>query len=387
LTRVFVLSKALEIMSKRDLYEVLGVAKSADEKEIKKAYRRMAMKFHPDRNPDDKDAESKFKEVNEAYEVLSDSQKRQAYDQFGHAGIDGQSGFGGGGAGAGSFSDIFGDVFGDIFGGSAGGRGRSSVQRGSDLKYNLELTLEEAVRGIEKNIRVPTLVNCNTCDGSGAKKGTSPVTCTTCGGSGQVRMQQGFFAVQQTCPACSGAGKIIKDPCTSCYGRGVKEETKTLNVKIPPGVDTGDRIRLSGEGEAGRHGGPAGDLYVEVHVKRHEIFERDGANLYCEVPISFAEAALGGELEVPTLDGRVKLKIPTETQTGKLFRLRGKGVKPVRGHSVGDLMCRVVVETPVHLTARQKELLTEFQESLEGKKHSPKSKGWFDGVKKFFGES
>ena len=374
-------------MSKRDLYEVLGVSKGADEKEIKKAYRRLAMKYHPDRNPDDKEASAKFQELSEAYEILSDSQKRQAYDQFGHAGVDGQGGFGGGGAGAGSFSDIFGDVFGDIFGGGGGGgRSRSSVQRGSDLKYNLELTLEEAVRGIEKTIRVPTLVNCDTCDGSGAKKGTSPVTCTTCGGAGQVRMQQGFFAVQQTCPACSGAGKIIKDPCGSCYGRGVKEETKTLNVKVPPGVDTGDRIRLSGEGEAGRNGGPAGDLYVEIHVKKHAIFERDGANLYCEVPISIAEAALGGELEVPTLDGRVKLKIPTETQTGRLFRLRGKGVKPVRGHAVGDLMCRVVVETPVNLTSRQKELLEELQESLEGKKHSPKSKGWFDGVKKFFGE-
>jgi len=374
-------------MSKRDYYEVLGLQKGADEKEIKKAYRRMAMKFHPDRNPDDKEAESKFKEVSEAYEVLSDSQKRQAYEQFGHAGVDGQGGFGGQGGGAGSFSDIFGDVFGDIFGGSGGGRGHSSVQRGSDLKYNMELTLEEAVRGIEKTIRVPSLANCKTCDGSGAKKGTSPISCTTCGGSGQVRMQQGFFAVQQTCPACSGAGKIIKDPCGTCYGRGVKEETKTLNVKIPPGVDTGDRIRLSGEGEAGRNGGPSGDLYVEVHVKRHDIFERDGANLYCEVPISIAEAALGGELEVPTLEGRVKLKIPTETQTGKLFRLRGKGVKPVRGHAVGDLMCRVVVETPVNLTARQKELLSELQESLDGKKHSPRSKGWFDGVKKFFGES
>ena len=370
-------------MSQRDYYEILGVAKGTDEKEIKKAYRRMAMKFHPDRNPDDKESEGKFKEINEAYEVLSDSQKRQAYDQFGHAGVNGQAGQGG--QGAGGFSDIFGDVFGDIFGGS-GGRGRSSVQRGSDLKYNMELTLEEAVRGIEKTIRIPSLANCGICAGSGAKKGTSPISCTTCGGSGQVRMQQGFFAVQQTCPACSGAGKIIKDPCTGCYGRGVKEETKTLNVKVPPGVDTGDRIRLSGEGEAGRHGGPAGDLYVEVHVKQHEIFERDGANLYCEVPISMTEAALGGELEVPTLEGRVKLKIPHETQTGKLFRLRGKGVKPVRGQAVGDLMCRVVIETPVHLTARQKELLQELQQSLEGKKHSPRSKGWFDGVKKFFDE-
>ena len=373
-------------MSKRDYYEVLGVERGADEKDIKKAYRRMAMKYHPDRNPGDEEAEAKFKELSEAYDVLADPSKRSAYDQFGHAGVDGQGGFGGGGAGAGhgSFSDIFGDVFGDIFGG--GGGRRSSVQRGADLKYNLELTLEEAVRGTEKTIKVPTLVNCDTCEGSGAKKGTQPATCSTCGGIGQVRMQQGFFAVQQTCPACSGTGKIIKDPCNSCYGRGVKEETKTLSVKIPPGVDTGDRIRLSGEGEAGRNGGPAGDLYVEVHVKKHSIFEREGPNLYCEVPISYADAALGGEMEVPTLDGRVKLKIPAETQTGRLFRLRGKGVTPVRGGGVGDLLCRVVVETPVNLNARQKELLSELQESMDGKKHSPRSKGWFDGVKKFFEE-
>ncbi|MHA7879882.1 MAG: molecular chaperone DnaJ [Saccharospirillum sp.] len=372
-------------MSKRDYYEVLGVERGADEKDIKKAYRRMAMKYHPDRNPGDAEAEAKFKELSEAYEVLADGQKRAAYDQFGHAGVDGQSGFGGGqGAGHGSFSDIFGDVFGDIFGG--GGGRRSSVQRGSDLKYNLEMSLEEAVRGIEKTIKVPTLVACDVCDGSGAKKGTQPQTCSTCGGVGQVRMQQGFFAVQQTCPTCNGKGRIIKDPCNSCYGRGVKEETKTLNVKIPAGVDTGDRIRLTGEGEAGRNGGPAGDLYVEVRVKQHAIFERDGANLYCEVPISIAEAALGGELEVPTLEGRVKLKIPAETQTGRLFRLRGKGVTPVRGGGIGDLLCRVVVETPVNLNQKQKELLRELQESLEGKKHSPKSKGWFDGVKKFFEE-
>lgn len=373
-------------MSKRDYYEVLGVERGADEKEIKKAYRRMAMKYHPDRNPGDSEAEARFKELSEAYEVLADGQKRAAYDQFGHAGVDGQSGFGGGhGGGHGSFSDIFGDVFGDIFGGGGGGR-RSSVQRGSDLKYNLEMSLEEAVRGIEKTIKVPTLVNCDVCDGSGAKKGTQPQTCSTCGGVGQVRMQQGFFAVQQTCPTCGGNGRIIKDPCNACYGRGVKEETKTLNVKIPAGVDTGDRIRLTGEGEAGRNGGPAGDLYVEVRVKKHAIFEREGANLYCEMPISIAEAALGGELEVPTLEGRVKLKIPAETQTGRLFRLRGKGVTPVRGGGVGDLLCRVVVETPVNLSHKQKEMLREFQDSLEGTRHSPKSKGWFDGVKKFFEE-
>ena len=374
-------------MSKRDYYEVLGVERGADEKEIKKAYRRMAMKCHPDRNPGDSEAEAKFKELSEAYEVLADGQKRAAYDQFGHAGVDGQSGFGGGhGGGHGSFSDIFGDVFGDIFGGSGGGGRRSSVQRGSDLKYNLEMSLEEAVRGIEKTIKVPTLVNCEVCDGSGAKKGTQPQTCSTCGGVGQVRMQQGFFAVQQTCPTCGGNGRIIKDPCNACYGRGVKEETRTLNVKIPAGVDTGDRIRLSGEGEAGRNGGPSGDLYVEVRVKKHAIFEREGANLYCEMPISIAEAALGGELEVPTLEGRVKLKIPAETQTGRLFRLRGKGVTPVRGGGIGDLLCRVVVETPVNLNQRQKELLRELQDGLEGTKHSPKSKGWFDGVNKFFEE-
>lgn len=373
-------------MSKRDYYDVLGVERGADEKEIKKAYRRMAMKFHPDRNPGDAESEAKFKELSEAYEVLADPQKKAAYDQFGHAGVDGQSGFGGGGgAGAGSFSDIFGDVFGDIFGG--GGGRRSSVQRGSDLKYNLELTLEEAARGTEKTLKVPTLVNCDTCGGSGAKKGTQPTTCSTCNGIGQVRMQQGFFAVQQTCPSCSGTGHIIQDPCSSCYGRGVKEETKTLNVKIPAGVDTGDRIRLSGEGEAGRNGGPAGDLYVEAHVKKHAIFEREGTNLLCEVPIGFAEAALGGELEVPTLEGRVKLKIPAETQTGRLFRLRGKGIQSVRGGVTGDLLCRVVVETPVNLTQRQKELLEELNTSLnDGKKHSPRSKGWFDGVKKFFEE-
>ena len=372
-------------MSKRDYYEVLGVAKGTDGKEIKKAYRRMAMKYHPDRNPDDKEAEAKFKEVSEAYEVLSDDQKRQAYDQYGHDAVNGQGsqGFGGGG----DFSDIFGDVFGDIFGGGGGGGRRSHVQRGSDLRYNLELSLEEAVKGCEKKIKVPTLVACSPCDGSGAKKGTQPTTCTVCGGSGQVRMQRAFFAVQQTCHACGGTGKMIKEPCPECRGRGAKEETKTLNVKVPAGVDTGDRIRLTGEGEAGTHGGPPGDLYVQVHVKKHAIFERDGADLYCEVPISFVDAALGGELEVPTLEGKIRLKVPAETQTGKLFRLRGKGVAPVRGGNIGDLMVRVVIETPVNLSNKQKELLKEFQESIDGgSKHSPKKTGWFDGVKRFFEE-
>jgi len=372
-------------MSKRDYYEVLGVAKGADSKEIKKAYRKMAMKYHPDRNPDDKKAEESFKEVNEAYEILSDDQKRGAYDQYGHAGVE-QGGFGGGGGGQGGFSDIFGDVFGDIFGGGGGGGGRrSSVQRGSDLRYSLDMSLEEAVNGVEKKIKVPTLVSCNTCDGSGAKKGSSVKTCPTCGGAGQVRMQQGFFAVQQTCPTCNGKGKVIEDPCDVCHGSGVNKETKTLSVKIPAGVDTGDRIRLSGEGEAGPNGGPSGDLYVEVSVKRHAIFERDGSDLYCEMPISFAQAALGGEIEVPTLEGRVKLKVPAECQSGKTFRLRGKGVKSVRGGSIGDLMVQLNIETPVNLNAKQKELLRNFQESVDGgKKHSPKANGWLDGVKKFF---
>jgi molecular chaperone DnaJ len=373
-------------MSKRDYYEVLGVARDIDPKELKKAYRKLAMKYHPDRNPDDKDAEAKFKEATEAYEVLSDEQKRAAYDQYGHAGVD-QGAGGGAYGGNANFSDIFGDVFGDIFGAAGGGRGgRGGPSRGSDLRYTLELTLEEAVRGVDKKIRIPTLANCETCNGSGAKPGTKPKTCTTCHGQGQIRMQQGFFSVQQTCPSCRGQGTFIEEPCTSCHGRGVKEETKTLSVKIPAGVDTGDRIRLAGEGEAGAMGGPSGDLYVQVSVREHSLFHRDGRNLYCDVPISIVDAALGGELEVPTLDGRVKLKIPAETQSGKLFRLRGKGVAPVRGGAAGDLLCRVQVETPVNLNDEQKDLLMKFQASLTGEKHSPQKKSWFEGVKKFFEE-
>jgi len=373
-------------MAKRDYYEVLGISKDASAAELKKAYRRVAMKHHPDRNPGDKAAEDKFKEASEAYEILSDPQKRAAYDQFGHAGVDQNAGMGGaGGAGGfGNFSDIFGDVFGDIFGGGRGGRG--GPRRGADLRYNLQLSLEDAVRGTSVEIKVPTLVACDTCDGSGAKKGTSPKTCTTCGGMGQVRMQQGFFSVQQPCPSCQGKGTLITDPCGSCGGQGRMEETKKLSVKVPAGVDTGDRIRLSGEGEAGAAGGPAGDLYVEVHVKPHDIFQRDGRDLYCEVPVSFIDAALGGELEVPTLDGRVKLKVPQETQTGKLFRLRGKGVTPVRGGPRGDLMCRVVVETPVNLTNKQKDLLREFQGTMKGSKNSPRQSSWFDGMKNFFSD-
>jgi len=369
-------------MSKRDYYEVLGVDRSASDQEVKKAYRRVAMKYHPDRNPDDADADAKFKEATEAYDVLMDKEKRAAYDQFGHAGVDQAAGAGG--FQGGSFSDIFGDVFGDIFGG--GGARRGGPQRGSDLRYTLEISLEEAVRGTTTEIRVPSLQHCGTCDGSGAKPGTSPVTCGSCGGSGQVRMQQGFFQVQQTCPKCRGRGKTISDPCIDCRGQGLVEKTKTLSVKVPPGVDTGDRIRLSGEGEAGPSGGPPGDLFVQISVKQHPLFERDGRHLFCEIPINFVDAALGGELEVPTLDGRVKLKIPAETQTGKMFRLRGKGVQPVRGGPVGDLMCRAVIETPVNLSAKQKQLLEEFRSTLTagGNDQSPRQSSWFEGVKSFF---
>lgn len=371
-------------MSKRDYYEVLGVNKGADDKEIKKAYKRLAMKYHPDRTQGDKAMEEKFKEVQEAYEILSDEQKKAAYDQYGHAGVDPNRG---GGAGGADFGDIFGDVFGDIFGGGRRGGGQSRAQRGADLRYNLEMSLEDAVRGKSVDIKVPTWVSCDSCDGSGAKKGTQAKSCPTCHGAGQVTMRQGFFAVQQTCPTCSGRGKIIPDPCTKCHGEGRVEKTKTLAVKIPAGVDTGDRIRLTGEGEAGMHGAPAGDLYVQVHVKDHPIFVRDGNNLACEVPISFSIAALGGEIDVPTLDGRVKLKIPAETQTEKMFRLRGKGVQSVRGGGVGDLVCKVVVETPVNLSDKQKDLLRQLDESWGGEseaRHRPKSKGFFDGVKKFF---
>ena len=357
-------------MSKRDYYEVLGISRDASEAELKKAFRRLAMKHHPDRNTDDSEgSEAKFKEAKEAYEVLSDANKRAAYDQYGHAGVDPSMG-GRPGAGGG-FEDIFGDVFGDIFGG--GGRRGQRAQRGSDLQYNLELSLEDAVFGTEVKIRVPTLVACKTCSGSGAKEGTSATTCTTCHGAGQVRMQQGFFAVQQTCPQCRGKGKMISDPCPDCHGQGRKQEQKTLSVKVPAGVDTGDRIRLANEGEAGEQGAPNGDLYVQMHVKPHDIFTRDDNDLFCEMPISIGTATLGGEIEVPTLNGKLRLKIPSETQTGKLFRMRGKGVKPVRGGATGDLLCRVNVETPVKLSNKQKDLLKKFEESIQesSSKHSP----------------
>ncbi|CED58830.1 molecular chaperone DnaJ [Moritella viscosa] len=369
-------------MSKRDYYEVLGVSRDASEKDVKKAYKRLAMKFHPDRTKGDKAMEEQFKEVKEAYEVLNDAQKKAAYDQYGHAGVNQQGGHGG----QGDFGDIFGDVFGDIFGG--GGRGRQQrAARGSDLRYNMELTLEEAVRGVSKTIRIPSQCHCEVCNGSGAKSGCKATTCGTCHGQGQVQMRQGFFAVNQACPTCHGKGKIIKDPCRKCHGEGRYERSKDLKVTIPAGVDTGDRIRLTGEGEAGDMGAPSGDLYVQVSVRQHAIFERDGSNLYCEVPISFTHAGIGGEIEVPTLDGRVKLKVPAETQTGRMFRLRGKGVKSVRGGATGDLLCKVILETPVKLNTEQKDLLQQFEASLNNasaKKHKPKSEGFFDGVKSFF---
>lgn len=369
--------------SKRDYYDVLGVSKNASEAEIKKSYRRLAMKYHPDRNPDDTEAIEKFKEAKEAYDILSDDRKRAAYDQFGHAGVDASAAAGGGPGGFGGFGDIFDSVFGDIFG---GGRGGERVYRGADLRYDLDLSLEEAVSGTTVKIRIPTQVKCEVCNGSGAKKGSAPVSCPTCGGMGQVRMQQGFFSVQQTCPQCRGNGKIIKDPCGTCHGHGRVRDSKTISVKVPPGVDSGDRIRLNGEGESGEHGGQSGDLYVHIIVKDHPIFTRDGTDLYCDVPISFGTAVLGGELEIPTLNGKVKLKVPAETQSGKLFRLRGKGVRSVRSSSVGDLMCRVVVETPVHLNKKQKELLQQLEASMQSDshRHSPRANSWLDGVKRFF---
>ncbi len=333
-------------MAKKDYYEVLGVNRDASDEEIKKAYRKLAMKWHPDRNPDNPKAEEHFKEAKQAYEILSDSGKRAAYDQYGHAGVDASAGAGAG-AGFGNFSDAFGDIFGDIFG---GGRTRSNVYRGADLRYNLEISLEEAARGTETRIRIPALEECKTCGGSGAKPGTSPTTCTTCGGHGQVRMQQGFFSIQQTCPKCHGSGKVVSSPCATCHGAGRVKQHKTLSVKIPAGVDEGDRIRLSGEGEAGVNGGPSGDLYVVIHIKPHSVFQRDHNDLHCEMPISFTAAALGGEIEIPTLDGYAKIKIPAETQSGKVFRLRGKGIRGVRSSTQGDLLCHVVVETPVNLT-------------------------------------
>ncbi len=374
-------------MAKRDYYEVLGVARNASDDEIKKSYRKLAMKYHPDRNSGNKDAEEQFKEVKEAYEMLSDAQKRAAYDQYGHSGVDPNMGAGGA-QGFGGFADAFGDIFGDIFGASAGGReqGGSRVYRGADLRYSMEITLEQAARGYETQIRVPSWDNCDVCHGSGAKAGTKPSTCPTCKGSGAVRMSQGFFSIQQTCPKCHGSGSYIADPCMSCHGAGKTKRTKTMAVTIPAGIDEGMRIRSAGNGEPGSNGGPPGDLYIEIHVKPHAVFERDGDTLHCRMPVSFTTAALGGEIEVPTLNGRATFDVPEGTQSSKTFRLRGKGIKGVHSNVPGDLYVHVQVETPVKLTEHQRDLLKQFERSLSdgGARHSPQSKSWFERVKNFF---
>ncbi|RZI72597.1 MAG: molecular chaperone DnaJ [Variovorax sp.] len=375
--------------TKRDYYETLGVPKNASEEEIKKAYRKLAMKHHPDRNHGDTstDAEAKFKEVKEAYEMLSDGQKRAAYDQYGHAGVDPNMRGGPGAEGMGGFAEAFGDIFGDVFGGGrARGAGGRQVYRGSDLSYAMEVTLEEAAEGKEAQIRIPSWDECGTCHGNGAKPGTKPITCTTCNGAGAVQMRQGFFSVQQTCPQCHGTGKIIPEPCTTCHGQGKIKNNKTLEVKIPAGIDDGMRIRSTGNGEPGTNGGPPGDLYIEIRLKKHDIFEREGDDLHCVVPVSMTTAALGGEINVPTLQGAAAIDIPEGTQSGKQFRLRGKGIKGVRGSYPGDLYCHVRVETPVKLTEHQRKLVKELDESLKkgGNKHSPTDKGWFDKAKEFF---
>jgi len=377
-------------MAKRDFYEILGVAKTASDDEIKKAYRKLAMKYHPDRNQGDaaKAAEEKFKEAKEAYEMLSDAQKRAAYDQYGHAGVDPNMRGGPGGAeGFGGFSEAFGDIFGDIFGGQRGGRaGGRQVYRGNDLSYAMEISLEEAAAGKESQIRIPSWEDCDTCHGSGAKPGTSVKTCPSCNGQGVVQVRQGFFSVQQTCPHCHGSGKIIPEPCTSCNGQGKLKKHKTLEIKIPAGIDDGMRIRSAGNGEPGRNGGPSGDLFIEIRIRKHDIFERDGDDLHCQVPVSMTTAALGGEIQVPTLGGKASIDIPEGTQSGKQFRLRGRGVKGVRSSYPGDLYCHIVVETPIKLTEHQRKLLKELDESFKkgGHKHSPNDKGWFEKAKAFF---
>jgi molecular chaperone DnaJ len=371
-----------QTMAKRDYYEVLGVNRDATEEDLKKSYRRLAMKWHPDRNPDNPKAEEHFKEAKEAYEVLSEPQKRAAYDQFGHAGVDPQSAMGAGGP-AGGFGDIFSDIFGDIFGARGG---RSTVFRGADLRYNLEISLEQAARGFETKIRIPAMSTCETCKGAGARPGTHPATCPSCRGAGQVRVSQGPFSIAQTCPRCHGSGSVIPHPCATCSGSGRVKLQKTLSVKIPAGVDEGDRVCLSGEGEPGVNGGPPGDLYVQVHIKPHAVFTRDHDDLHCEMPVSITTAALGGELEIPTLDGSAKIRIPAETQSGKTFRIKAKGIKGVRSQVPGDLFCHVVVETPVQLTSRQRELLREFEalSQQDSGRHNPRAKGWFEKVKEFF---
>ena len=377
-------------MAKKDYYDTLGVAKNASDEDIKKAYRKLAMKHHPDRNQGDgaKGAEEKFKEAKEAYEMLSDDQKRAAYDQYGHAGVDPNMRGGAGGEGFGGFAEAFGDIFGGVFGEQQRVRqpGGRQVFRGGDLSYAMEVTLEEAANGKEAQIRVPSWDDCTTCKGSGAKPGTKVATCTTCHGHGQVQMRQGFFSVQQTCPQCKGTGKLIPEPCVACHGVGKTKNNKTLEVKIPAGIDDGMRIRSTGNGEPGTNGGPPGDLYLEIRVKKHEIFERDGDDLHCAVPISFTTAALGGEIEVPTLAGKAAIDIPEGTQAAKQFRLRGKGIKGVRSSYPGDLYCHITVETPVKLTEHQRKLLKEFDESLKkgGAKHSPSEDSWTDKLKNFF---
>ncbi|MBI3147372.1 MAG: molecular chaperone DnaJ [Betaproteobacteria bacterium] len=376
-------------MPKRDYYTILGLNRDASEEDIKKSYRKLAMKFHPDRNPDNPKAEEHFKEAKEAYEMLSDAKKRAAYDQFGHAGVDPSAAGGGGPGGFGGFGDAFGDIFSEIFGGSGGPRGRGNgMYRGADLRYNLEISLEEAARGTEAKIRIPTMEECGTCHGSGAKPGTQPKTCPHCNGSGQIRIAQGFFSIQQTCPHCHGSGRYVADPCRDCGGAGRIKKHKTLSVKIPAGVDQEDRIRLAGEGEPGLNSGPPGDLYVVVALKPHTVFQREQNDLHCEMPISFATAALGGEIDIPTLDGSAKIKIPHETQSGQVFRLRGKGIRGVRSNSHGDLYCHVVVETPVKLTERQKDLLREFEtmEQKDGAVHNPRAKSWMEKVREFFAQ-
>jgi len=378
-------------MAKRDFYEVLGTSKGASAEEIKKAYRTKAKELHPDRNRDNPDAEAQFKEVNEAYETLKDEQKKAAYDRFGHAAFEGgmgggRGGFGGGGGDFSSaFSDVFEDLFGDFMGGrgGGGGGGRNRARRGSDLRYNLRVTLEEAFNGVQKTINVPTAVNCDVCHGSGGENGSEPVTCPTCQGMGKVRAQQGFFTVERTCPTCSGAGQTIKNPCRACGGAGRVEKERNLSVNIPAGVETGTRIRLTGEGEAGMRGGPTGDLYIFIEVRDHQIFQRDGVNLYCRVPVSITTAALGGEVEVPTIDGgKARVKVPAGSQTGKQMRLRGKGMPALRGGGSGDMLIELAVETPVNLSARQRELLEEFERLAED--NNPEGNSFFSKVKSFW---
>jgi molecular chaperone DnaJ len=371
-------------MSKQDFYQTLGIAKNSTDAEIKKAYRRQAMKHHPDRNPGNKASEEKFKEAKEAYEVLSDPQKRSTYDQFGHAGMNTQSGMGGGFNPGDSFNDIFGDMFGDIFGSRRGQR--SNTQRGSDLRYNLTLDLEQAVFGDTIKIKIPSLTTCSPCKGSGAKIGTSLATCQKCDGRGNVRVQQGFFTLQQTCPACRGTGQTIPYPCADCNGSGRVQKNRTISIKIPSGVDNNDRIRLSNEGEAGINGGPAGDLYVDIAVREHSIFTREGSNLFCNVPTSYSTAVLGGVVKVPTIDGVVNLTIPSETQSGKVFRLKGKGITSYRDTRIGDLYCTLQIETPVNLDSEQKNLLKQFEESINSssQNHRPHKSSWKKSVKQFF---